>query len=93
MTVGTCNVPTINQATITPQQKQVSIGQQITVTCAGNLFINGGTNRAITLYCVTGGFSTIATGQPQTLPKCANQSGMLNKLKKIFLRNTILMAI
>ena len=81
---GPCNVPTINQATITPRQAQVSIGQQITVTCTGESFIDGGTDQTIILYCVIGGFSTAATGQPETLPTCGKCWNWLNFVSNYF---------
>ena len=81
-----CYVPQIFQAAISPQPAQVSIGQQITVTCTDNLSINGGTNQTITLYCVTGGFSTTAAGQPERLPICAPATSAQNGEAIQFLR-------
>jgi len=67
---SSCNVPTIAQSTVSPQQSQVSVGAQITITCLGANNINGGTVKSIMLYCVSGGFSRTLTGTPEILPVC-----------------------
>jgi len=76
LTVGlSCNVPTIAQAMITPQQSQVSVGTQITITCLGANTINGGTVKSLTFHCVSGGFSTTPAGAPEILPFCNTSNG------------------
>jgi len=72
---SSCNLPTIAQATITPQQLRVLMGSQITITCMGINTINGGTDKSLTLHCVSGGFSKTPAGRPEILPVCNTSNG------------------